>query len=281
MGNSYAKTNGYSANVTGESHFASLGPNKIHYVILGKGTRDIVFIHGWAGHLGVWREQIPALMEGARLIFVDLPGHGKSDKPETAYTMDFFAESVLAVLSAAKVDKAIFIGHSMGGAVISTMHRRAPEKIAALVSVDGLLRRPTGTAEQIEALVVPFGKPQYLDHARNVINGFFPTPGTEALRDQVMAEMLTTPQHVMLGGMKAMFGVDQCDWVMQRVNAPVAVINAPGFWWSHGFESYVRSLTPQSDYMVMDGVGHFPMLEKPAEFNATLTTLLRKFALPA
>ncbi len=81
-----------------QSHFISVGANRIHYVTAGKGSRTIVFIHGWAGNLGFWREQVPALADKARLILIDLPGHGQSDKPQTAYTMDFFADAVLAVL---------------------------------------------------------------------------------------------------------------------------------------------------------------------------------------
>jgi pimeloyl-ACP methyl ester carboxylesterase len=261
----------------GESHFTSFGPNKVHYVALGRGNRTIVFVHGWACNLDVWREQVSALADKAKLIFIDLPGHGKSDKPQVAYTMDYFAEAVLAVLRDAQVDKAIFIAHSMGAAVLCRIYHQAPEKVTALVSVDGLLRRPPGTPEQAQALVGPFATPQYLDHAKKFIGSFFPIPGTEALRDRMMPEMLATPQHVMLGAMLGMFGPDQADWVLQKVNVPVAVINAPSLWWANGYEKYVRSLSPQCDYVLMDGVGHFLMLEKPAEFNATLSAMLRKF----
>src|SRR5260221_13723638 len=105
-GNSDPITNGCSANVAGgESHFVSLGANRIHYVTAGKGRRTIVFVHCWAGNLGFWREQVSALADKARLIFIDLPGHGQSDKPQTAYTMDFFAEAGLAVLNAENVDQ--------------------------------------------------------------------------------------------------------------------------------------------------------------------------------
>ena len=187
-----------------QSHFVSVGANRIHYVTAGKGSRTIVFVHCWAGNLGFWREQVPALADKARLVLIDLPGHGRSDKPQTAYTMDFFAGAVLAVLRDAKVDKAAFIGHSMGAAVLCRVHHQAPEKITALVSVDGLLRRPPSTPEKAAALVVPFGTPQYLDHAIEFISTFFPVPRTEALRDRVMSEMLATPQHVMLGAMLGM-----------------------------------------------------------------------------
>jgi pimeloyl-ACP methyl ester carboxylesterase len=264
-----------------KSHFISHGANRIHYVTTGQGSRTIVFVHGWACHLGFWRDQTSTLAGQARLIFIDLPGHGQSDQPQTNYTMDFFAEAVLAVLCDAKVDKAVFIGHSMGGAVIARVHHHAPEKIAALVSVDGLLCRLSGTPEEGRALVGGFASPHYRAHAHGFIGTFFPIPGTEALRDRVASEMLATPQHVMLGGMIAMMSPEQPDWILQKVNAPIIVINIRSSWWSDAYENYVRSLTPQSDYTIMDGVGHFLMLEKPAEFNAVLVEKLRKFDLIA
>jgi pimeloyl-ACP methyl ester carboxylesterase len=264
-----------------QSHFISVGANRIHYVTAGRGSRTLVFVHGWACHLGFWREQVPALADKARLILIDLPGHGRSDKPQTTYTMDFFAEAALAVLRDAGVDQATFIGHSMGAAVLCRVHHHAPVKVAALVSVDGLLCRLPGTPAEARALAGPFGLPQYLDHAKGFISTFFPVPGTEELRDRVMSEMLATPQHVMLGGMLAMLGPDQPDWILQKVDAPVLVINARSPWWNNGYEDYVRALSPQPDYRVMDGVGHFLMLEKAAEFNATLMEMLGKFDLIA
>jgi pimeloyl-ACP methyl ester carboxylesterase len=264
-----------------ESHFISVGANRIHYVAVGKENRTIVLVHGWACNLGFWREQIPAFADKARLILIDLPGHGQSDKPQTNYTMDFFAEAVLAVLRDAKVDKAIFIGHSMGGAVIARVHHQAPEKVAALVSVDGLLCRLSGTPEEGRALVGGFASPHYREHAQGFISSLFPIPGTEILRDRVTSEMLATPQHVMLGGMLAMLSPDQPDWILQKVNTPVIVINARTPWWNDAYEKYVRSLSPQSDYLIMDGVGHFLMLEEPVAFNAMLLEKLRKFDLVA
>lgn len=262
-----------------QSHSISVGSNRIHYVTIGEGSRTFVFVHGWSCNLGFWRDQVPALADKARLILIDLPGHGLSDKPQTSYTMDFFAEAVLAVLRDAKVERATFIGHSMGAAVLCRVHHHAPEKIAALVSVDGLLCRLPGTPEEARALAGGFASPHYLDHTRAFISTLFPIPGTEALRDHVTDEMLATPQHIMLGAMLAMVSPDQPDWILQKVNAPVLVINARTPWWNTAYENYVRSLSPQAEYVMMDGVGHFLMLEKPAEFNALLVKMLQKFDL--
>ncbi len=190
----------------GKSHFATLGTNKIYYVTVGKGPHTIVFVHGWACNLDSWRDQVPALSDKARLVLIDLPGHGQSDKPHTAYTMDFFASAVLAVMDDAHVDKATLVGHSMGGPVICCVYRKAPERVAALVSVEGLLRRPPGTPEQARQYIGQFAGPDYQANVKKFVTDFFPVPGTEALRDRVLSEMLATPQYVMVGAMEGMLG---------------------------------------------------------------------------
>ena len=155
----------------------------------------------------------------------------------------------------------------------------APEKFAALVSVDGLLCRLPGTPEELRGLAAGFASPDYLEHAKRFISSLFPVPGTEALRARVMAEMLVTPQHVMLGAMLAMVGPDQPDWILPPVSMPVLILNSRSPWWNSRYENYVRSLSPQSEYITIEGVGHFIMLEQPAAFNATLANRLEKHGL--
>ncbi|MGA3284339.1 MAG: alpha/beta hydrolase [Verrucomicrobiota bacterium] len=265
----------------GKSHSVPFGANKIHYVTVGGGKHTLVFVHCWAGNLGFWREQVPALADQARLVFIDLPGHGQSDKQPAACTMDYFAGAVLAVMRDARVDKATLIGHSMGGPVIYCVYKQAPEKAAALVVVDGFLRRPRVAPAEAERFIAQFRTPEYREHTRRFFGAMFPVPGTEALRDRVLSEMLATPQSVILAAMEGMLGPDQPDWDLKKVDVPLLVINAKGSMWDADCENHVRSLSPQTDYRVMEGVGHWLMLERPAEFNALLTDMLRKFDLIA
>src|SRR5438094_4856492 len=150
----------------GQSHFVAFGTNKIHYVTAGKGNHTIMFVHCWAGNSGFWREQVPALADTARLVLIDLPGHGRSDKPHTNYTMDFFASAVLTVMRDAQVDKATLVGHSMGTPVICRVYKQAPAKVAALVAIDGILRRPKMPAEQAYKFVAAFCAPEYRENTR-------------------------------------------------------------------------------------------------------------------
>jgi sigma-B regulation protein RsbQ len=265
--------------VDAKPHSVSFGTEKIHYVTVGKGKRTIVFVHCWAGNLGFWREQVPALADKARLVLIDLPGHGQSGKRNTMYSMDYFAGAVVAVMCDAGVDKATLVGHSMGGPVIYRVYEQAPEKVAALVVVDGFLRRPRVPAGQAEQFIAQFRTPEYRERTREFFGAMFPAPGTEALRDQVLTEMLATPQSVMHRAMEGMFGPAQPDWDLKEANVPILVISAKGPMYDADDENYIRSLSTQTDHRVMEGVGHWLMLERPVEFNAILTEMLRKFNL--
>src|SRR5262249_13048164 len=89
------------------SKFAKLGENRIHYKSLGEGKTALVFVHGWSCDMTFWRHQVGALNGKVRVILVDLPGHGQSDRPKIEYTMDLFARAVDAVLTDAGVDDAV------------------------------------------------------------------------------------------------------------------------------------------------------------------------------
>src|SRR5688572_24212650 len=123
-----------------QEKFAKLDTTKIHYVDQGKGSNAFVLVHGWGSNLDFWRAQVPDLAKRARVITLDLPGHGKSDKPQLAYTMDHFAAAIDAVMRDAKVERAVLLGHSMGTPVARQFYRKYPNKTLAIVIVDGALR---------------------------------------------------------------------------------------------------------------------------------------------
>src|SRR5260221_10786292 len=105
-----------AAAAAGEERFASLDGAKVHYLSYGAGKEAIVFIHGWTCDLTFWRGQAP-VYQRHRSLLIDLPGHGQSDKPDVSYTQERFAGAVEAVIRHAGVDRAVLVGHSMGGPV--------------------------------------------------------------------------------------------------------------------------------------------------------------------
>jgi pimeloyl-ACP methyl ester carboxylesterase len=262
-----------------KSHFAALGTNRVHYLTVGHGKQVVVFVHGWCGNTQFWREQVPVLADHARLILIDLPGHGQSDKPRVSYTLDYFADAVLAVMADAHLAKATLVGHSMGVPVICRVYARAPEHVAGLVPVDGFLRRPKFNPDQIEQFVGPFRAPEYRDQAKAFVSSMFPNPSTEAVRDWVLDQVLATPQYVMSSALENQFSTNQPTWDLSDVKVPLAAINTQSPMWTPEYQAYVRSLSARVDYLSVTEAGHFLMLEKPAAFNAALLKGLREFAL--
>lgn len=90
----------------------------------------VLLIHGWGGCLYSFAEMIPALTaRGHRVIAIDLPGYGLSDKPddERKYTTRYMSEAVALVAQRSGVKRFAMIGHSMGGKIaLDEAIRRAP-----------------------------------------------------------------------------------------------------------------------------------------------------------
>lgn len=254
------------------SQFATYDGNRVRYENVGSGREALVLVHGWSGDASVWRFQVPELAKHFRVIAIDLPGHGASDKPETPYTMSFFAGAVEAVMLDAGVDRAVLVGHSMGTPVIRQFYRHYPDKVLALVAVDGALQNLY--SGMLDPVIAELRKPSYKDMAGKFIGGMFPNPGTEALRDATLATVLATPQHVMVGSFEGMR--DPEIWKGDPIGVPLLVVNANAPFWTPEYVSYVRKLAPSVDYRVIEGPGHFLMLEKPQEFNAVVLDFLRK-----
>src|SRR6266436_7277390 len=139
----------------GESHFATLDGARIHYVNYGKGSEALVLIHGWTMNLDSWRDQVSDFAKRNRVIVIELPGHGQSDKPQTIYSMDLFARAVEAVMRDAKVKRAVLVGHSMGTPIARQFYRKYPEKTLAIVIVDGPLR-PFGDKAMMDRMIAGF-----------------------------------------------------------------------------------------------------------------------------
>lgn len=234
----------------------------------------IVFVHCWTCDGDFWREQIPALRGRARLLVLDLPGHGRSEKPQIEYSMDLFARAVEATMRHAGVEKATLVGHSMGTPVIRQFYRLFPEKTKALVVVDGSLRPFMTDPQQIETFISRFEGPKALEGMNAMVDSMFPANASLSLRDSVKATMASTPVQVRVSAMRGM--MDSRIWSEDRIDVPVLVLNAASPIWTEDYRNFVARIAPDSQYREIPGVGHFLMLENPAAFNAELIRFLEE-----
>jgi len=259
-----------------ESRYATLDGTRIHYQSYGKGREALVLVHGWTCSLDYWLDLIPDLSQRSRVIAIDLPGHGQSDKPEVAYSMDLFARAVDAVPQDAGVKRAVLVGHSMGTPVARQFYRKYPQKTLAIVIVDGALR-PFGDKKIMDGFMAGLRGPNYKDAGAQMLAGMAgPNLAPEA-KERIQTSFLKTPQYVIVSAMEGM--ADESIWGPDKINVPVLAILAKSPFWPADTEQFDRSIAPQLDYQMWEGVGHFLMMEKPKEFDQAVIAFLNKNAL--
>ena len=255
------------------SRFASLDRLRIHYESYGAGPAALVFIHGWACDLTFWRGQ-EALYKNQnyRSLLIDLPGHGSSDKPHRAYPIEFLARGVEAVMSDAQVERAVLIGHSLGGPIAYAFLRLFPEKARALLLVDAFVSRHMAGPADRAATAARFAKTAHSlagpagekNFAQRVESCFTPqTP--EALRAEVRAKMAATPKHVRIAALTSISSLhpppDE-----ETFDLPAIAIQAAEPATDARFE-LMRTIFPRMQLDKWEGAGHFLMMEDPQRFN--------------
>jgi pimeloyl-ACP methyl ester carboxylesterase len=106
---------------------------EISYLQAGQGPTTVICIHGLGGTKGSFLPTVAALADDYRVIALDLPGFGDSDKPIAApYNAGYFADATVGLLDALNIDKAHVIGNSMGGRVALELGFEHPDRVACI-----------------------------------------------------------------------------------------------------------------------------------------------------
>lgn len=109
-------------------------------LIAGPGaTQPLLFLHGLGGNYGTWQVALGSLAENHRVVALDLPGHGKSAKPDPStadYSLSGLTDAVKHAIAALKPTKPIVVGHSLGGAIALQLALDLGDQIGGLVLIN-------------------------------------------------------------------------------------------------------------------------------------------------
>ena len=117
----------------------------MHVAEAGTGF-PVVMCHGWPELWYSWRHQLHALGDGGlRAIAPDMRGYGRTDAPRdpAQYTMKILCADMVGLLDALDIEKAVFVGHDWGGAVLWQMGLRYPERVERLIGLNTPYGPPT------------------------------------------------------------------------------------------------------------------------------------------
>ena len=246
--------------------------NKVHYYDIGntKAKTALVLVHCWTCNVEFWKDSYNAF-PNYRVIAMDLPGHGASDKPKIKYSIEYFARSVDAVMKKAGVKKAVFAGHSMGTPIIRRYYELYSEKTLGLIIVDGEIL-PFGPRAEVDKFFNPLFT-DYKNEAAKFVDGML-EPTNAELRPFIRSSMLATPDYVGSSAMKLM--LDDSYATHRKIDVPVLAVMAPSVYWPANLKDQYSAIAPKIDFQMWTGVSHFLHMEKPKEFNELVALFLTK-----
>lgn len=277
---------------TMEDSYVSVGNLRLHYVAAGGPATGlqvsdlstgqalpVVLVHGLGGSTLLWQPNITALAIRHRVVALDLPGHGLSDKPTADYDVRFFAETLSGFLDALDLERVALVGHSLGGHICLRLALVQPQRVARLVLVDA-----GGLGQEIN---IGFLQPMLVGLTReatdSMLRGLFHNPAfvTRAMIDATY-NILAHPgawEALVATARMASAGDFQTETVAHRLGElalPVLLV------WgaedaviplAHGRAA--QAAIPGAELWIAENAGHCPQLEAAEAFNTRVAAFLR------
>jgi 3-oxoadipate enol-lactonase len=249
----------------------------VNYTLEGPATAPVVTMsHSLATDLSMWDPTVPAL-SGFRVLRYETRGHGKTEAPKGAYTLDQLAEDALALLKALGIARTHWVGLSMGGMIGQTLALKAPQVFASLSLCDTSSRVPA------EA------KPQWADRIKTaetlgmepLVEGTLARWFTEPFRntrkdviDKVAAMIRTTPPAGYAGCCAAISQLDLTDKIGAIKIPTIAIVGEDDPGTPVAAHQVITEKIAGSRLEILKSAAHLSNMEQPEAFNRALSGFL-------
>ncbi|WP_455356433.1 alpha/beta fold hydrolase [Streptomyces sp. SYSU K217416] len=256
--------------VTG--HYVEVNGLRTYYEEAGAGI-PIVCIHAAGQDTLMYRHVLEGLSDEYRVISIDAPGHGKTLEPAGGAFRDIsdHADFNEAFMEALGLENPVIVGCSMGGNMVLELASRRPDFYRAVVSAEGSDYTPTISDTVLEMLLL--NGAQILEGWSQSITGHRTPP--ERAREVVWQLRRVCPE-VIAADLTGYAGFDRRDEV-GRIKRPVLLLRGDADWLvPQGMVEEVAGRIPGSRIAVLEGTGHYPMIENPVEFNDTVRAFVKE-----
>jgi sigma-B regulation protein RsbQ len=249
----------------------------IAYDVRGKGEPTLVFLHGWCSDRESWKNQLDVFAGDHRVVAIDMGGHGQSGKDRKQWSVTGLAGDVEAVVKKVDLKRVILVGHSMGGPVSLEAAKRMPGTVVGVVGVDTLHNAEYKFPEDQSKKFLEGFETDFKGTMRMGMRGMFPEKVDPELLEWITTKAEAQDQKMALGLLRDFPRLDT-KALLRDAKVPVRCINSGGeFQFAIPTASDINNKYADFKVVIMEGVGHYPMLEKPAEFNEKLREVLKEF----
>ncbi len=252
---------------------------EINYFQQGQGDVTLLFLHGWCIDATYWKNQIEYLSKKYLVYAIDLPGFGKSKADRTNWTIEEYADDVVAFIDTMKLKNVVIIGHSMAGEIMLQVVLANNPKIGGIVGIDNFkIIDVVFSSEQIKqmndfiSMLEKDFKNSAIAYADMML--FHPTTSKE-VKDRVKTGFANSDSVISMGTFMNQMQYASTDAQrLEHLNYKLYLINSDGFPTNEaGLESHCKS---GFHVETISATGHYPMIEKPMEFNIILEKVLKE-----
>ncbi|HVO44706.1 MAG TPA: 3-oxoadipate enol-lactonase [Steroidobacteraceae bacterium] len=251
---------------------------QLNYTIDGAGPW-LVMSHSLACNLEMWDPQMDALKRAYQVLRFDTRGHGGSDAPAGAYSLEQLADDLHGLLQALKVERPHFVGLSMGGMIGMTYALKYPGRLRSLVLCDTSSRlgpevQPiwddrikTASEKGMEPLVEPTLKRWFTEAM---------VSRRPPVLDKVAAMIRATPPAGYAGCCHAIPKINVTAR-LQEITCPIQVIvGEQDAGTPVAMSREIQAAAPGSELAVIPNASHLSNLEQPEAFNRALLDFLAR-----
>jgi pimeloyl-ACP methyl ester carboxylesterase len=229
----------------------------------GSGEPALVFIHGGLADRSFWESELRNLSGDHRVIAIDLAGHGESGSNRRKWGIPEFGADVRAVADAEGVKSMVLFGNSLGGPVAIEAALLLGDKVLGVVGVDTFqsltyLVTPEEARQRAEAF-----REDYSGSLKQMVKALFHPDADPAIVADAEQRMQATPPGAAYQMFLSMAGYMPATSA-RHLAVPLRAINGNLY---PTDVAGVRAVKADFDVAVMTHMGHYPMLERPAEFD--------------
>jgi pimeloyl-ACP methyl ester carboxylesterase len=241
--------------VEGES--VEINGANIYYEIYGEGD-PLILIHGGLGSGDYWVNQIPVFAETYQVIVMDSRGHGRSSFDEQPITYELMASDVLGLMDHLGLAKASIVGWSDGGIIGLEIAINNPDRLNKVVAY-GANFDPTGVRLDVGENAY-FNA--YIEKAAVDYMALSPAPERwEEFLENIGTMWATLPNYT--------------EEQLQSITTPFLILDGEE---EEAIDlnqtKLMALLIPGAELVLMEGTGHFAMMEQPDEFNTIVLDYL-------
>lgn len=243
-------------------------------------TEPVILIHGFPFNKHMWESQLSVLKGKHRCIAYDVRGHGNSSAGESEFTIDLFADDLLALLDALKIEKAILCGLSMGGYIALHAIQKQPDRFARLVLIDTQCGADTPEGREKRMKTIAFIQKNGLQvYSEESLKNLFAPASLVAKKEAVLFiqnTILNTPAENICRTLQALANRKETCSYLPKIKSPVCiVVGKEDKITPPEVAQRMQSAIPGSQVHILEGAGHLTNLEAPEQFNAVIKKFLK------